>query len=97
VDRDFYLELVIDNTQTEIISTVTPSICWYHHGLTVSGPSQEIRVNWTDHFIILSTSYWNFSTTKKWGQLGCVTPSLPSKRLSWVWQVLKQTNASDSL
>lgn len=43
VDRDFYLELVIDNTQTEIISTVTPSICWYHHGLTVSGPSQEIR------------------------------------------------------
>ncbi|XP_019756358.2 cilia- and flagella-associated protein 43 [Dendroctonus ponderosae] len=42
-DRDFYLELVVDVSNAHICGTITPSICWYQHGLTVSGPNKEIR------------------------------------------------------
>ncbi|KAL1501408.1 hypothetical protein ABEB36_006732 [Hypothenemus hampei] len=43
VDRDFYLELVIETIDAETIGPVIPSICWFQHGLTVSGPNKEVR------------------------------------------------------
>ncbi|XP_050303153.1 cilia- and flagella-associated protein 43 [Anthonomus grandis grandis] len=43
VDRDFYLELVLDFASLDVPGPVTPSICWFHHGLSVSGPNKEIR------------------------------------------------------
>ncbi|XP_066139211.1 cilia- and flagella-associated protein 43 isoform X2 [Euwallacea fornicatus] len=43
VDRDFCLELIVDVSEAGICGNITPSICWYLHGLTVSGPNQEIR------------------------------------------------------
>ncbi|XP_060535582.1 cilia- and flagella-associated protein 43 [Cylas formicarius] len=66
IDRDFFLELVIDFST---MGPVPTSLCWFNHGITVSGPNNQIR-----HYKKTGANWncdWSFTTQSRMRNLIC--------------------------